>query len=56
MDFLTKAGHIHTSFAYGEITQAVLEGTGVGMLAEKSFGTLPFPNDWLDATESQRLL
>jgi nucleoside-diphosphate-sugar epimerase len=41
---------------YREIVERVLEAMGVGMLPEEAFGQVPFPTDWVDTTESQRLL
>ena len=29
---------------------------GVGMLPKEAFGSTPFPTDWVDTTESQKLL
>lgn len=43
-------------YTYREIVQGVLEGMGVGMLPEEAFGSTPFPTDWVDSNESQRLL
>lgn len=43
-------------YLYREITEKVLEGMGVGMLPDEAFATTPFPTDWLDSAESQRLL
>lgn len=41
---------------YGEIVSKVLTAVGVGMLPERAFGGGYFPTDWVDSTESQRLL
>ena len=43
-------------YTYREIVQAVLEAMGVGMLPERAFGSIPFPTDWVDSAEGQRLL
>ena len=43
-------------YTYREIVQGILEAMGVGMLPEEAFGTDPFPTDWVDSTDSQRLL
>jgi nucleoside-diphosphate-sugar epimerase len=43
-------------YTYREIVQGILEALGVGMLPEEAFGSTPFPTDWVDSTESQRLL
>jgi UDP-glucose 4-epimerase len=39
-----------------EIIRKPLEALGIGMLPEQAFGTTPFHTDWLDTTESQRVL
>ena len=39
-----------------EIIRKPLEALGIGMLPERAFGTTPFHTDWLDTTESQRVL
>ncbi len=41
---------------YGEYLERMLDMMGVGMLPERAFGTTPYPTDWLDTEESQRLL
>ena len=43
-------------FYYRDLVARVLEATGVGMLPEEAFGSAPFSTDWLDTTESQRVL
>ena len=43
-------------YVYRQIAQGVLEGLGVGMLPDEAFASVPFPTDWLDTSESQRLL
>jgi nucleoside-diphosphate-sugar epimerase len=43
-------------YTYREIVQGILEAMGVGMLPEAAFGSTAFPTDWVDSTESQRLL
>jgi len=43
-------------YTYREIVQSILEAMGVGMLPEEAFGTQPFATDWIDSSESQRLL
>jgi short-subunit dehydrogenase len=40
----------------GELVEAVLEAVGIGMLPEEAFSNKPYPTDWLDTTESQRVL
>jgi len=39
-----------------ELVEGVLEAVGVGMLPEEAFTSVPFATDWLDTTESQRVL
>lgn len=39
-----------------ELVERVLGATGIGMLPEEAFTTIPFPTDWLDTAESQRVL
>jgi nucleoside-diphosphate-sugar epimerase len=39
-----------------DIVQNVLEAVGVGMLPEEAFTQVPFPTDWLDTAESERIL
>jgi nucleoside-diphosphate-sugar epimerase len=43
-------------YTYREIVQRILEAMGVGMLPEEAFGSVPFPTDWVDSTESQHML
>jgi len=43
-------------YTYREIVQGILQAMGVGKLPEAAFGSTPFPTDWVDSTESQRLL
>jgi len=43
-------------FYYGDMVRRILDALGVGMLPKEAFGQTPFPTDWLDTTESQRLL
>jgi len=43
-------------YTYEEIARRVLDGLGVGMLPPEAFTAVPFPTDWVDTTESQRLL
>ena len=43
-------------YYYREIVERILEGMGVGMLPKEAFGSTPFPTDWVDSSESQRLL
>ena len=41
---------------YRDYLGRMLEMMGVGMLPERAFGNEPYSTDWLDTTESQRLL
>jgi UDP-glucose 4-epimerase len=43
-------------YTYCEILQKILGGMGVGMLPEEAFSIVPFPTDWIDTAESQRVL
>jgi nucleoside-diphosphate-sugar epimerase len=43
-------------FYYRDLVQRVLDAIGVGMLPQQAFTSTPFDTDWLDTTESQRLL
>lgn len=43
-------------YYYRDIVRGILEGTGLGMLPEEAFTTEPFATDWLDTSESQRVL
>jgi nucleoside-diphosphate-sugar epimerase len=39
-----------------DLVEGVLESVGVGMLPASAFPTEPYPTDWLDTIESQRVL
>jgi nucleoside-diphosphate-sugar epimerase len=41
---------------YRDIVARILEAMGIGMLPEEAFGSTPFPTDWVDTSESQRIL
>lgn len=43
-------------YYYGEIVKKILEGLGIGMLPEEAFSDKPFPTDWMDTEESERIL
>jgi nucleoside-diphosphate-sugar epimerase len=43
-------------YEYREIVGRILEATGVGVLPDEAFGSVPFCTDWLDTRESQALL
>lgn len=53
---LLIGGGPRCQYTYREITTKVLAGMGVDMLPDEAFGSTPFPTDWLDTAESQRLL
>jgi nucleoside-diphosphate-sugar epimerase len=53
---LLIGGGLGCQYYYREIVRRSLDALGVGMLPEEAFGTEPFPTDWLDTVESQRLL
>lgn len=53
---LLIGGGSRCQYYYREIVQRVLDATGVGMLPKEAFGSTPFCTDWVDTTESQRLL
>lgn len=53
---LLIGGGSRCQYYYREIAQRVLDATGVGMLPREAFGSTPFCTDWVDTTESQRLL
>ncbi len=41
---------------YREVAERILATVGVGMLPEETFSRVPYPADWLDTEESERLL
>lgn len=53
---LLIGGGSRCQYYYRDIVSKVLDATGIGMLPEEAFGTTPFNTDWLDTTESQRIL
>ncbi len=53
---LLIGGGPRCQYYYREIVERVLDAAGVGMLPEEAFGRIPFATDWMDTTESQRLL
>lgn len=53
---LLIGGGPQCQYRYREIVEAVLGAMEVGMLPEEAFGGPPFPTDWIDTSESQRLL
>lgn len=53
---LLIGGGPRCQYTFRDISQRILGGLGVGMLPEEAFSTTPFCTDWVDTTESQRLL
>jgi len=53
---LLIGGGYRCQYHYRDIAQRVLDAMGVGMLPKEAFSSTPFPTDWVDTTESQRLL
>ena len=53
---LLIGGGSRCQYYYREIAQRVLDAVGVGMLPENAFGSTAFCTDWVDTTESQKLL
>lgn len=53
---LLIGGGLRCQYYYREIVERSLDAMGVGMLPETLFGQTPFPTDWVDTVESQRLL
>ncbi len=49
-------GGPRNQFLYGDMAAMILEALGVGMLPQSAFATAPYPTDWLDTEESQRVL
>jgi UDP-glucose 4-epimerase len=49
-------GGPRTQFVWREMVGRILEAIGVGLLPEGCFSTTPFCTDWLDTTESERVL
>ena len=53
---LLVGGGERCQFIYRDMVRTILDAAGVGMLSVEAFGVAPFYTDWLDTTESQRLL
>jgi short-subunit dehydrogenase len=53
---LLIGGGASCQFAYGDMVGRILDAMGVGRLPERAFNTAPFATDWLETSESQRLL
>lgn len=49
-------GGPHCQLHQRDIVENVLEAVGLGMLPEEAFTQVPYPTDWLDTTESERVL
>ena len=43
-------------YRYGDLSAKILDAMAVGMLPDEAFSHTPYPTDWLDTAESQRLL
>ncbi len=43
-------------YYFKDMVSRILEAMGIGMLPEEAFSTTPFCTDWMDTTESQRIL
>lgn len=53
---LLIGGGPRCQFHYRDLVGRIMEATGIGMLPAKAFSRIPFSTDWLDTSESQRLL
>lgn len=53
---LLIGGGAKCQFVYRDLIERVMAATGVGMLPAEAFTTVPYSVDWLDTTESERLL
>lgn len=53
---LNIGGGLACQYYYYEIVEKIMTSIGLDMLPESAFGTVPFCTDWLDTTESQKLL
>jgi nucleoside-diphosphate-sugar epimerase len=53
---LNIGGGASCQYHYRDMAEQILGRMGVGMLPEAAFSSVPFPTDWLDTAESQRLL
>ncbi len=49
-------GGPRNQYIYRDMATKILDAMGVGMLPDEAFSTTPYPTDWLDTTESQRVL
>jgi nucleoside-diphosphate-sugar epimerase len=53
---LLIGGGPRCQYTFREITHRILGAVGVGMLPDAAFGSTAFATDWMDTSESQRLL
>ncbi|HEY3290817.1 MAG TPA: NAD(P)-dependent oxidoreductase [Anaerolineae bacterium] len=53
---LLIGGGARCQYFYREIVERILNASGVGMLPPEAFNQTPFATDWVDTSESQRLL
>ena len=53
---LLIGGGPRCQYYFREIVERILGAVGVGMLPDEAFSTTPFCTDWIDTTESQKLL
>ncbi len=53
---LLVGGGERCQHAFRDMVRIILDAAGVGMLPSHAFGSDPFYTDWLDTSESQRLL
>ena len=49
-------GGPRNQYIYRDLAAKILDAMGVGMLPDEAFSTTPYPTDWLDTSESQRVL
>lgn len=49
-------GGQRNQYVYRTMADKILGAMGVGMLPDEAFSSIPYPTDWLDTTESQRVL
>jgi nucleoside-diphosphate-sugar epimerase len=49
-------GGPRNQYIYRDMATKILDAMGVGMLPDEAFSTEPYPTDWLDTSESQRVL
>jgi nucleoside-diphosphate-sugar epimerase len=49
-------GGPRNQYIYRDMATKILDALGVGMLPDEAFSTEPYPTDWLDTAESERVL